>query len=227
MLKCNSKNPKFKNLTIGKDYEGTLDGDFAEVVNDSGVKTRYHKKYFSEVAPTLPFAPPPPPARPVINNLSLVDILNRIHLSNDTEEPEDGTTIVIRYQSIVEEPVYIDRVANSCGVLQFDGMNNIDRLTSIILNQITTSTTEITDVTESILFNAIITKVLRYIRVTLRYRHPFIMLTTNDPTRHMFDTFNARFSAETSSTFTGARENPSSGNDIAVWVIDMDEFLEF
>ena len=61
MLKCNSKNPKFKNITIGKDFEGTLDGDFAEVVNDSGVKTRYHKKYFSEVAPTLPFAPPPPP----------------------------------------------------------------------------------------------------------------------------------------------------------------------
>ncbi len=31
MFKCNSKNPKFKNLTIGKSYEGeTSNDDFIE-----------------------------------------------------------------------------------------------------------------------------------------------------------------------------------------------------
>lgn len=218
MLKCNSKNPKFKNLTIGKDYEGVIEGDFAEVVNDSGVKSRYHKKYFSAAAIV-------PPA-PQITTLSLEDILREISVVISASSG-DGSyrSISIRSTRTISATVYLDVVSNTCGVIEIDGINSVDSLANDIITNIGRNPLEITSVTTNQLFDSLMMLILREIRNNADLQHPFYMLSTNNPDRNSFVNFNRRFALTNSSSKTTNRINPNSNNEIAVWIIDAEELL--
>jgi len=213
MLKCNSKNPKFKNLTIGKNYEGTLDGDFAEVVNDAGVKSKYHKKYFSEVTEETEVSE---------TILSLNDILDRLNITVSGEH-EDERVIQVVYNNRINSYVYVESAQNTCGILELDGMNNIADLTSSIIRDLNTSTIKTTSVTESELFNAIMIRVLDYI--SEEHSEPFYMLTTNSPDSSIFSVFTEKVTNTYGCFRSLPKENPNSGNDIAVWLIDIAEFF--
>jgi len=235
VLKCNSKNPKFKNLTIGKDYEGTLDGDFAEVVNDAGVKSKYHKKYFSEVTEETEVSE---------TRLSLNDILDRLNITVSGEEDERVIQVVYNSGAKValstfphdlykiNSYVYVESAQNTCGILELDGMNNIADLTSSIIRDLNTSTIlgfrvytgqSSSDVTESELFNAIMIRVLDYI--SEEHSEPFYMLTTNSPDSSIFSVFTEKVTNTYGCFRSLPKENPNSGNDIAVWLIDIAEFF--
>lgn len=214
MLKCNSKNPKFKNLTIGKDYEGVIEGDFAEVLNDTGVKVRYNKKYFSDIAIT-----PPAPRRPVVANLSLDDIINDIDIDYD-----GGDIITIETSYLSEYSVNVFQANNSCGVLQFDGMNVVADFVRSILNYISNNNNMTTTVSDAQLFEALMRSILNVI--SDEFNRPFIMLTTNEPHRSMFELFNNRFNiGESLSVKTEIRNNPGGSSEIAVWVVDLEDYL--
>lgn len=210
MFKCNSKNPKFKNLTIGKDYEGeTSNDDFIEITNDAGVKSKYHKKYFSEVTEETEVSK---------TRLSLNDILDRLNI---TFSEEDLAHIV--YNNGINSYVCIESAQNTCGILELDGMNNIAYLTNSIIEDINTSTIETTSVTESELFNDIMIRVLDYI--SKEYSEPFYMLTTNSPDSSIFSVFTEEVTNTYGCFRSLPKENPNSGNDIAVWLIDIAEFF--
>lgn len=221
MLKCNSKNPKFKNLTIGKDYEGVIEGDFAEVVNDSGVKSRYHKKYFSSVE-----LPPPPPR---IRQLSLEQILSEIDISvgdfqNNGSDVYNTVEIDLPSRELGSD-VYIYVARNSCGVIEIEGMNNVSQFAREILEDISSTQLETTTVSLGVLFDAILMMILREIRSNPTMYYPFYMLTTNSPDRDCFAEFNTRFTSTSSSSKTTNRVNPNSNSEIAVWIIDAEAFL--
>jgi hypothetical protein len=102
-------------------------------------------------------------------------------------------------------------------------MNNIADLTSSIIRDLNTSTIKTTSVTESELFNAIMIRVLDYI--SEEHSEPFYMLTTNSPDSSIFSVFTEKVTNTYGCFRSLPKENPNSGNDIAVWLIDIAEFF--
>jgi hypothetical protein len=106
MIKCISRNPKFKNLTIDKIYEGELIDDNYIVTNDAGIRTRYAPKYFRVV-----------PLRYNLNDVTRCSI-ERV-----------GNNIIIRL--VINNTTYIiDGISyaaalNSCGILELNGLRYI------------------------------------------------------------------------------------------------------
>lgn len=223
MLICNSKNSKFSNLTVGKDYEGTINGDFAEVTNDAGVVAKYHRKYFTETASAPAVRPvrerPAPPPAPAVRELSLTDIINRIHITSNIEE--DNYIINIEYRStdrnINDSEVAIYPMEISCGIAQFNGLNSVDSLANRICNTIEASVFERTSVSQSELFMSVIVTILREYKS--RSDKPFLVLSPNNPGRASFTHF--REFLRTNGVMTENKTNPSSNNPIAVWVVDL------
>lgn len=219
MLKCNSKNPKFSNLTVGKDYEGTINGDFAEVTNDAGVVAKYHRKYFTETASAPAVRPVRERPAPAVREISLTDIINRIHITSNIEE--DSYIINIEYRStdrnINNSEVAIYPMEISCGIEQLDGLNSVDSLANRICNTIEASVFERTSVSQSELFMSVMVAILREYKS--RSDKPFLVLSPNNPGRASFTHF--REFLRTNGVMTENKTNPSSNNPIAVWVVDL------
>lgn len=217
MIKCINKDKKFSNLTVGKDYEGTVNGDFVEVTNDIGAKARYHKRYF-EVETAVPTTRRNAPrVRPVIE-VSMVEYIDQL-LEMNVEDGEE-CSIECNIDHMVAD-IYVGRAINSCGVRYLDGLSAIMNLAN---STVATFVHEgnnyrIRDLDRNQLFILILEAFIR----TGNFSCAFIILSTAmGPENGML----TLLSMQSYCTTSPIRHNPNSGNDIAVWIVDMEHFVE-
>ncbi len=100
-LQCISKEKKYKNLTIGKIYDGADEESGYKVKNDAGLITHYPKKCF----------------KPVIESIEGVSI----------EYDEDDNSIIVSWKNL-HKYLYIDSTSISCGIAYLSGVNEIINL---------------------------------------------------------------------------------------------------
>jgi hypothetical protein len=142
MITCINKSSKFKNLTVGKNYDGELVGDDYIVTNDAGMRTRYAPKYFRVV--------------PTIRNLADITRISVDHDGGDISINVYINDVHHRIDGLSHN--YHD---NSCGIEMFSGVERIKRQTLRIWG--TLNTAEIAE-TQQELFRMIIEALLVYLR---------------------------------------------------------------
>lgn len=218
MYTCSKKKPAFKNLTVGKEYEGIEDGEMVVVVNDIGARARYSKEYFTgtvEAAPrrgrpraaeaAVVAPPPPPPPPPTLEQYVSIDI-NR-----------DGARINARVLArprnnfvlgIVE--LRIDGSNISCGIFQVSGINGSSNLIREISRTIPA---EVTGNTPEALASMIMSAMFAYIKIQQPAAYYLLSNNLNDETDVVAEWLNQN----AISTCTDG--NPNSGNEISLWVM--------
>ena len=216
MIKCINKDKKFSNLTVGKDYDGTINGDFVELTNDIGAKARYHKKYF-EVDTAVPTTRRNAPReRPVIE-VSMTEYISQfLQMDVDGEECSISNNI-----NGTEADIFVGRSNNSCGVRYLDGLDDIMDLVGRIepIFEYEGTNYRIRDLDRAQMFILILEEFIR----TGDFRCAFIILTTVMRVDNLMLTL---LSTQPYCTTSPIRHNPNSGNDIAVWIVDMEHFVE-
>lgn len=219
MITCNNKDPKFKNLTVGKQYEGTIDGDFVEITNDANVKARYNKKYFAVTETERPRRARPVPPPPVINYINLERFIeDHVSLEFDDHYNNEGELEVVIYvggHRIASG--CIQSTVASCGVGFFQGLNSLMNAIDALPEQFTDNGEiyNIQDVNRERLFAEIIERIGQNTPQPLA----FLVLSTNSPDRDYLQNLNEHIRI----TSPVDRINPNSGNMIGLWVLDCTE----
>lgn len=217
MFTCTRKKNSFKNLTVGKEYDGTEDGNSIIVVNDAGFRARYAKEYFrsndnvparrgrpprvQEAARPAP-PPPPPPFNLVTETGIVVDIDNNAAaLTVRLTAPDTASTLSLS----------INGTNISCGARQISGINGLgEAIRSFMATAIRNNgRNDGNDVT------ALCTRIIDAIRQNVSGIAAFLIMSdatdANDP-------FQAALSAHPHVNWSESN-NPNSGNDIRLWVI--------
>jgi hypothetical protein len=224
MFTCTRKKDSFKNLTVGKEYDGTEDGESIIVVNDAGYRARYAKDYFRSTEQTTTEAPrrgrpprvqevvaapaPPPPPPPF-----------DIERESTVEVALDGPRMNISLRALdVTNTTRLDYYgANiSCGVRQISGMNaigsNIDTFISMAIRGNGRCVSN-----DNGVFLA--NRIIEGIRAAVRRESAFVLMS--DVVQDN-DTLQRALNDHPAVNWSEA-QNPNSGNVIRVWMIATSE----
>lgn len=189
----NSKNYK---LTEGKVYSIIEENNgYYFLVNDNNRTVRYDSSLFEDEAHGI--VPPPPPARTeadCINSISQnTNSISYVDLNNET--------ITIN-TTVTREGSYI-----SCGVKEVVGLNGV---MYNILDNVDTEEDDMLDLIDA-LFRAALENIKSQFPACR-----FLLLSTNNDTAH--EDFFTILDSE-SVSHTEWENNPNSGNDIKVWIL--------
>jgi hypothetical protein len=210
-MRCLSKDQKFKNLTVGKDYpDANVVGEFIELTNDAGVLSRYNKKYFEERTRQRPSPPPPPP----VTTMTVRQFVATLVL-----EQYEGEDLIYTHNRITAE-LHIHDSNISCGVYTISGMNDIRTFAHHLIQHILNSRdtlriSNLTDNSEAEIFCELMRRALSLVNIT------FILLSTNDAANPVFSVFDAAPGVIKSNVI----ENSNSGRPIAVWIVQRNLFI--
>lgn len=216
-MRCLSKDQKFKNLTVGKDYpDANVVGEFIELTNDAGVLSRYNKKYFEERTRQRPTPPPPPPVTTMTVRQFVDTLVLRQHEGDLIYTQGD---LIYTHNRITAE-LHIHDSNISCGVHAISGMNNIRTFAHHLIQHILNSRdtlriSNLTDDSEAEIFCELMRRALSLVNIT------FILLSTNDAANPVFSVFDAAPGVIKSNVI----ENPYSGRPIAVWIVQRNLFI--
>jgi hypothetical protein len=231
-LKC-LKTGNNKSISVNEDYDLIEESETRyTLINDNGVQKNYAKNLFRVIAerPARP-VPPPTPVIPVINELNITTAVVK---ENDTF----GFTVscpfigrnVFNYDS--RQIVNFSRIAASCGVFSFLGLNNIvnhllamkENFTNY-LRQHTTAFTLNPEINIDETFRDIYVSIIQDIIASFQGNQGnrcavFIMSTTTNVFNEL-PVFRDVLNELSSSVITA--NNPNSGNRISTWTFVVNE----
>jgi hypothetical protein len=193
---CETLSPKFKNLTVKKQYDAEESDDNLIITNDAGIKAKYNKKYFSIV----PVVPP-----------SILDSATiGVYVYLDNEEINVIVEHLGRGVAAINITMRTKRASNSCGIIEVNELSLLkgecDRVCPI-------------SATSMELFKRIITQIVNGLK---EYHGAFITFSTNVDTETLAY-YNEVLLEHHCAGGAFVRRNTNSGNMIALWVIPMND----
>jgi hypothetical protein len=225
MYTCSKKKPAFKNLTVGKEYEGIEDGEMVVVVNDIGARARYSKEYFTGTVEAAPRRgrparaaaveappPPPPPPAPILENILQVNITR------------DERTLLVQLSQIngavnnrFRFGLSLDGSTISCGIYQVSNISNVGNLLNNFLESLPQNTV---NRNMNVLTELVMTRVIAYVKATQNAAYWLFsdaVADDDDP-----DCF-VQVWLDENCVSRVTDNNPNSGNTITLWVIGATE----
>lgn len=200
----------FKNLTTNQTYPVILkDGDYLFVRNNKDSVQKYHQKYFNNIMipTTVPVAPP------VLAPLTEQEMIDSISVNNSIVTFRAPNRVELAFN--VGNLLHATNTSISCGIYQLYGINN---LSNTILDLLEGNGFE-DDYDE--LYKALIRKSLSHEVVTDLLNNEvfaFTLISTNEDETELLE-----YALDSISiTTTNWVNNPNSGNNIKLWVLDND-----
>lgn len=190
-------NPKNYKLTSNKTYEVLEDLNHSiKIINDNNKVVNYHKNLFTEVIEE---------PQPTVAARTEQDVIMSMVVR------DDGTIIFTDLQNnevTIENTLIIYDPVISCGITQIDGINNtIENIENIV----DTSDEDLIELKQQI-FRLFIENSIR----RDDNRRYFLFSTNHNPD---YEDYFSVLDAMSQGNF-GWEENPNSGNDIKLWILN-------
>jgi hypothetical protein len=188
-ITCIDKPTKFKNLSLGKEYEGREETDNYFITNDIGISAKYSKKYF----------------RPVPTS---IDVMENIDV-----EIDDSTITVTINNTVSGRASFELQHLLCCGLKEFSGIRNILHLINQLIAQLATNPIYI-NYSKAQLFNSIMNSVIEDIHDNDPCAFVIFSCISTDDTD---DTVYNYMMEKANTSYTDGL-NPNSNNIIQVYV---------
>lgn len=190
MIKCTTKKEKFKNLTVGKDYDGTSSGDEYVLINDAGIRAKYAKKYFREVP---------------------VEIALEDAVTTDISVTQNRITVTVGLGGNNSNLVLsFNQATNSCGITEINGINSFKES---ILEMWNNRNRNIVGNLEDF-FRAVINDLFVFLNTNI----PAMCYTMTDAISERHESLNNILSENEICELSLEGHNPNSNNEIIFWV---------